>query len=219
MTAPLIGVTTSARFTPSWPFLALSVWRAGGRPKRITPKTERVDLDALDGVVIGGGDDIGADLYGGKAMVDTAIDLQRDEVELSLLERFWPTRKPILGICRGAQIMNVFRGGSLHSDIYEVYLKAPKMRTVLPKKRVSLARDAALRAVIGEKEVLVNSLHHQSVDRLGRGMRVSASDEQGMVQAIEETGDRFRFGVQWHPEFLIYKRPHRRLFDEFVAAA
>ncbi|MEO1328267.1 MAG: gamma-glutamyl-gamma-aminobutyrate hydrolase family protein [Pseudomonadota bacterium] len=219
MSRPLIGVTTSARFTPAWPFLALSVWIAGGRAQRITPKMQRVDLDALDGLIIGGGDDIGAELYGGAAMLNARVDPLRDELELSLLDRFWRAATPIMGVCRGAQIMNVFRGGTLHGDIHAVYVDAPKMRTVLPKKRVRIEPDTDLGRLSGVDEIVVNSLHHQSVDRLGEGLRVAATDASGIVQSVEETGPRYRLGVQWHPEFLFYRGPHRRLFRGLVSAA
>lgn len=218
MKRPLIGVTTSSRFTPSWPFLALSVWLAGGRAKRITPRTERVDLDALDGLVIGGGDDIGAELYGGRPVLNARIDPERDEMELSLLDRFWRSMTPILGICRGAQIMNVFRGGTLHGNIHAVYLAAPKMRTVLPRKRVAIQENATLREVTGASELTVNSLHHQSVDELGADLSISARDESGVVQGVEVAGDPFRVGVQWHPEFLPHHRAHRSLFSALVRA-
>lgn len=216
---PVIGVTTSARFTPAWPFLALSVWLSGGRAKRITPRTERIDLDALDGLIIGGGDDIGAELYGATPVLNAKLDPLRDDLELSLLERFWRTATPILGVCRGAQMMNVFRGGTLHGDIHAVYVEAPKLRTVLPKKRVRITADTDLERISGVSEVVVNSLHHQSVDRLGDGLRVAATDGVGIVQSVEETGDRYRLGVQWHPEFLFYRRPHRALFGGLVSAA
>ncbi len=216
---PVIGVTTSAGFTPLWPFLALSVRVCGGRPVRITPRSRRVDLDALDGLIVGGGDDIGAELYGGKPMLNARVDPERDELELSLLSRFWDGAAPILGICRGAQLMNVFRGGSLHDDIHKVFVEAPKMRTILPKKRVTFVSDSALAEITGVNALVVNSLHHQSVDRLGEGLSVSAWDEVGIVQGVEATGPRFRIGVQWHPEYLIYRQPHRALFSRLVGEA
>lgn len=219
MTSPLIGVTTSARFSPSWPLLALAVAIVGGRPRRITPRTPTLDYHQIDGLVIGGGDDLGAELYGAKAVLNTRVDPERDELELGLLERCWSTDVPILGVCRGAQVMNVFRGGSLHVDLHAVYQAAPKMRTILPKKLVFIGEDSTLGRVAGADTLTVNSLHHQSVDRLGAGLRVSARDEHGVVQGLETPGAPFRIGVQWHPEFLIYRRPHRSLFKKLVGAA
>lgn len=219
MRRPLIGVTTSESFMAAWPFLALAIRAAGGRAARITPKTERLDLRRLDGLVVGGGDDIGAELYGGAPMLNARVDPKRDALEMSLLERLWRSAAPILGVCRGAQIMNVFRGGTLHGDILAVYVDAPRMRTILPRKRVRLAPRTRLQQIAGAGELTVNSLHHQAVDRLGAGLRITATDEAGIVQGVEAAGGPLRIGVQWHPEFLIYRRAHRALFRSVVAAA
>ena len=219
MSRPLIGVTTSTRFTPSWPFLALSVALAGGRPRRITARTPALDYDDIDGLLIGGGADLSAELYGGKTMLNTRVEPERDELELALLKKWWATDLPILGVCRGSQVMNVFCGGRLHADIHAVYVEAPKMRTILPRKRVTIEPSSELSEIVEADRLEVNCLHHQSVDRLGDGLAVSARDEHGIVQAIEAKGPRFRIGVQWHPEFLIYKRAHRRLFHTLVRSA
>lgn len=220
MSRPVIGISTSARFSWSWPFLAFSVWLAGGSAVRITPDRQRVDLDALDGLLVGGGDDIGAELYGATPVLNTRIDPARDAMEVSLLERFWGLERfPILGVCRGAQIMNVFRGGTLHGDIYEVYVAAPKMRTVLPKKLVDIEPGSHLERIVGVGELTVNSLHHQSVDRLGQGLTIAARESNGVVQAVEAAGEAFRIGVQWHPEFLFFRSAHARLFRCLIEAA
>ncbi len=199
-------------------FAALGLRLFGARPRRITPPMEASELKGLDGLLIGGGDDIGAEIYGGMPVPDVRIDPLRDKLELSALEIALPKGIPVLGICRGAQMLNVALGGTLNQDIYEVYKQAPRMRTVLPRKRVDLEKGTRLHELIGLDCITVNSLHHQSVDKLGRGLQVSGSDEHGIIQAIEARGEAFRMGVQWHPEFLIYRRPHRRLFAAFVRA-
>ncbi|MGF1473937.1 MAG: gamma-glutamyl-gamma-aminobutyrate hydrolase family protein [Geminicoccaceae bacterium] len=220
MSKPVIGVTgAKRRAVQLWWFAALSLRLQGARPVKIVPPLRPERLERLDGLLIGGGDDIGADLYGGMPVPDVRIDPERDELEHAALEHFWPTGIPIMGICRGSQMMNVFMGGTLHQDIYKVYTDAKRMRTPLPRKCVELGEDSELREIIGQPTITVNSLHHQSVDRPGEGMRIAAKDEQGIVQAVEMPGPRFRIGVQWHPEFLFYRRGHRRLFRAFGEAA
>lgn len=219
MKRPLIGVTTSRRGGwRSYLLHRLALTRAGAKPVRLIPG-EPLPTTAFDGLVIGGGDDIGAELYGGQVLPDVRIDPERDRLELTLLEPALPAGLPILGICRGAQMINVALGGTLHTDVYEVYLQAPRMRTVLPRKRVQVVDDSRLDRVLRCNPCRVNALHHQSIDRLGRGLAIVAHDEVGIVQAIEGTGPSFLLGVQWHPELLVFAKPQQRIFGALVAAA
>jgi putative glutamine amidotransferase len=110
-------------------------------------------------------------------------------------------------------------GGTLHTDIYEVYVQAPKMRTVLPRKTVSVEPLSRLNGILRCNPCLVNALHHQSVDRLGQGLAIAARDESGIVQAIESQTAPFLLGVQWHPELLVWKKPQQRLFAALAEAA
>jgi putative glutamine amidotransferase len=219
MTVPLIGVTTSRRGGwKSYLMHRLALSRAGARSVRLVPGRPLPD-EPLHGLVIGGGDDIGAEIYGGQVMPDVRIDPDRDTLELKLLEVALPKNLPVLGICRGSQMINVALGGTLHTDIYEVYVHAPKMRTVLPKKVVSIVPGSGLDRILRCNPCRVNALHHQSVDRLGRGLKVVARDESGIVQAVESETAPFLIGVQWHPELLVWKRPQQRLFAALSAAA
>ncbi len=176
-------------------------------------------MEPLDGLVIGGGDDIGAEIYGGQVLPDVRIDPDRDRLELDLLKGALPSGLPVLGICRGSQMINVALGGTLHTDIYAVYEQAPKMRTVLPKKRVSIMPGTRLDRILCCNPCQVNALHHQSVDRLGKGLAIAAQDESGIVQAIEAEAGPFLLGVQWHPELLFWKAQQQRLFSALVDAA
>lgn len=216
---PMIGVTVSKR--GGWrSFLMnrIALWRAGAKAVRFVPG-DMVTREGLSGLIIGGGDDIGAELYGGTPVPDVRIDPARDAVELALLERALAVRMPVLGICRGAQILNVHLGGTLHTDIHQVYEDAPKMRTVLPRKTVTLEEDSHLARLLRCNPCRVNALHHQSIDKLGRGLRVVGADEAGVVQAVETTGSDFLIGVQWHPELLVLSRPQQRLYRALAAAA
>ena len=219
MTSPLIGVTTSRRGGwRSYLMHRLALARVGARSVRLIPG-EALPDEPLQGLVIGGGDDIGAEIYGGKVLPDVRIDPERDKLELGLLKAALPAELPILGICRGSQMINVALGGTLHTDIYEVYVQPPKMRTVLPRKTVTVEADSRLNGILRCNPCQVNALHHQSVDRLGRGLRIAARDESGIVQAIENGSGPFLLGVQWHPELLFWKKPQQRLFAALAAAA
>lgn len=202
-----------------WLCVWLSLRLQGARPVRLQPPLDAGALDRLDGLLIGGGDDIGATVHDAMPAPDVRIDPERDAMELQALDALWETDVPIMGICRGAQMMNVYLGGRLHQDIYARYQGVPRIRTPLPRKRVTLLSDTRLSEIVGDGGLVVNSLHHQSVDTLGSGLRIAAEDEWGIVQAIEHIGPRFRLGVQWHPEMLFYRAVHRRLFAAFVDAA
>lgn len=170
---------------------------------------------ACDGLLLPGGDDIDPSRYGAerheKCGVSSAL---RDGAEWKMLEAFLPTGKPILGICRGCQFLNVYLGGTLHQHIeghsdFKSRAKGCHNVTVLPETVLSSLFPGSL---------WVNSLHHQAVDGLGTGLSVSARAEDGTVEAIELTGHPFCVAVQWHPEHLSHNRPdQRKLFDHFVS--
>ncbi|MGO4572272.1 gamma-glutamyl-gamma-aminobutyrate hydrolase family protein [Microvirga sp. 2TAF3] len=219
MTRPLIGVTTSRHGGwRSYLMHRLALGRAGARAIRLVPGEQLPDVP-LRGLVIGGGDDIGAEIYGGQVLPDVRVDPERDKLELHLLRAALPAQLPILGICRGSQMINVSLGGTLHTDIYQVYVQAPKMRTVLPKKRISIAPGSRLDRILRCNPCQVNALHHQSVNKLGEGLSIAAEDENGIVQAVEGQGQAFLLGVQWHPELLVWKRRQQRLFAALAEAA
>ena len=220
MSKVVVGVTTSQkRGWLLWVFAALSLRLQGVEPVRITAPFHPQKLDHLDGLIVGGGDDIGATLYNALPAPEVRIDPERDELEFAALDFLWSRDIPILGICPGAQMLNVYRGGSLHQDIYEAFEGVPRIRTPLPRKIVDLVEGSRVQRIVDQQTIVVNALHHQSVNTLGKGMRIAATDEYKIVQAIEYMGPTFRVGVQWHPEFLFYRSAHRRLFSVFAAEA
>lgn len=219
MTRPLIGVTTSAR--SGWrifPLVALNIWLAGGRTVR-WGAGRPADVAGIDGIVIGGGDDISPDLYGGEIVASARLDPARDALERRLVTEAMAQGKPVLGICRGSQMINVALGGSLDQDAYASFPYSRLYKTILPRKTVRVLHDTRLMQIAGPEEMKVNALHSQAVDRLGDGLRVAARDSGGMIQAIERIRDPFALGVQWHPEHLIYAHRQRALFRALVAAA
>ena len=216
---PLIGVTSSAdggRYM--WWCNKLAVMMAGGRARRITPDST-VDLNRFAGFVIGGGDDITPTLYGDEIDPAIRVDPARDRLEQNILVHAEMADLPILGICRGAQMINVHRGGAIHRDVGEIYKDAPKLRTVLPRKRVEIRPGSQLARIVRQRAITVNALHHQSISHLGRGLEIVAEDLWKIVQGIEARGERFVMGVQWHPEFLFFLPSHLRLFRALIDAA
>ncbi|WP_424934181.1 gamma-glutamyl-gamma-aminobutyrate hydrolase family protein [Amaricoccus macauensis] len=219
MKRPVIGVTTSKR--SGWrifPLVAFNVWLAGGRAVRWVAGRE-ADVSSVDGIIIGGGDDISPDLYKGEVVASARLDPARDKLEHDLVLDAMAQDKPVLGICRGSQMINVALGGTLYQDAYSEFIDSRKVKTILPKKTVVPTPTSNLTSIVGAEPMRVNSLHTQAVHDLGEGLRVSARDLGGMVQAIERVRDPFAIGVQWHPEHLFYARRQRALFAALVKAA
>ncbi|MGR3320731.1 MAG: gamma-glutamyl-gamma-aminobutyrate hydrolase family protein [Pseudooceanicola sp.] len=216
---PRIAVTTSRR--SGWrifPLVALNIWFAGGRAVRWGVGRPS-DLKSVDGIVIGGGDDISPALYGGQIRAASRLDRRRDEMERRLVEEALARSMPVLGICRGSQMMNVALGGDLDQDAYATFTRSRRVRTILPRKSVRIEPETRLADLAGTEPMMVNALHSQAVRKLGGGLRVAARDGGGMVQAIERIRDPYMIGVQWHPEHLIYARRQRAIFRSLVAAA
>ncbi|WP_375261715.1 gamma-glutamyl-gamma-aminobutyrate hydrolase family protein [Palleronia sp.] len=216
---PLIGVTTSSR--SGWrifPLVAFNLWLAGGRGVRwVAGKPS--DVSGVNGIIIGGGDDISPDLYGGKLIASSRLDAERDAMERRLVEEAMEQGKPVLGICRGSQMLNVALGGRLDQDAYGTYSASQRYWTILPRKTIEIVPATRLAAHAGTEPMKVNALHSQAVTTTGQGLRVAARDTGGMIQAIERTEDPFALGVQWHPEHLFYARRQRAIFHALVNAA
>jgi putative glutamine amidotransferase len=216
---PLIAVTTSRR--SGWrifPLVALNLWLTGGRAVR-WGVGRPADLSRVDGLIIGGRDDISPALYGLDLAVTARLDPARDTLERSLAAAALDRGIPVLGICRGAQMLNVALGGTLHQDAWTAHGQTRPFSTILPRRTIGITPGSHLARFAGTAPMRVNSLHTQSVDRLGDGLRIAARDGGGMVQAIERIPDPFALGVQWHPEHLFYARRQRGIFAALVTAA
>ena len=149
-----------------------------------------------------------------------AIDLERDALELTLLEDALEKGKPVLGICRGMQLMNVHFGGSLHQDIRGFYIEQPQVTSIFPKKRVVIQENSRLETLLQTDICNVNALHNQAIDRPGEGVQPAAHElYTDIIQAIEHPGFRFAIGVQWHPEYLIQISRQRNIFRALVRYA
>jgi putative glutamine amidotransferase len=181
-------------------------------------------LDEVDGVVLPGGSDIDPALYNSYPQKYLGnISPERDRWELKILQMAMEMKKPILGICRGFQLLNILYGGSLKVDVCgnNDESKIPHMALMVPKyyktHKLEIKENTRLASIFAGDEVAVNSYHHQAVDRVGEGLKVSAVAPDGFVEGIEDPNYPYLVGVQWHPEMMAAKDPIQlKLFKDFV---
>jgi gamma-glutamyl-gamma-aminobutyrate hydrolase PuuD len=229
-TRPRIGITTyleQARWG-AWdqpavllPHLYVaSVHRAGGVPVLLPPLPDGAAeaLAGVQGLLVAGGADVDARLYG-EAPREGSDEPRRDRDawELALVDEALRIGVPLLGVCRGAQVLAVATGGSLHQHLPDVvgsdlHRPAPAQHG---RVQVRVEPGSLLASVVGP-DVDVPCYHHQAIDRLGEGLRVTARADDGTIEAVEGTGDAFVLGVQWHPELDTHDD---RLFAALVHAA
>jgi putative glutamine amidotransferase len=241
---PLIGLTTSeirpSRLPlsvepadPDRPEMALGMTyvraleRFGATPVVIPPlPVQGIDglLSRLDGLCLSGGPDIDPVAYREQAhpkLGPTWSEL--DAIELELARRADAAGVPVLGICRGAQTLNVARGGDLHQHLPDSGAAGVEHRQVPAGEQAShpIEIDPASRLgeIIGAPEITVNSFHHQGVKRLGERLTVSARSRDGVVEGIEDRSHPFLLGVQWHAEYHLERESEARLFGAFLDAA
>jgi putative glutamine amidotransferase len=198
----------------------LAALRAVGiEPVDCTPGSHAM-ADGVRGLLLTGGSDVLPAYYGQKSEPGLGeVDGERDAFELGLLTMADAVDLPTLCICRGMQILNVYRGGTLIQDLPE---SARHRRVDTPKSQavhgVLIEPGSKLAGILGTCEVQVNSRHHQAVDRLGGGLAVTARDgEDGVIEGVEDPARRFLVGVQWHPEDQApVDEVQRRLFAAFA---
>ena len=182
---------------------------------------EQAVQDALtcDGLLLPGGGDMDTKFYGQERIPACGEpNLLRDAAEPLLLRAFLAADKPVLGICRGIQVMNAVLGGDLYQDI-KPFEHLPHNGHWAKVHTVTVRRGTLLSRILGQDTVLVNSQHHQAVDRVAPGFTLAALSEDGIVEAIEKPDAGFCLGVQWHPEWLSDADPAMQsLFDAFVNA-
>jgi len=187
--------------------------------------SDRIDalLDRVDGVCLSGGPDLAPSAYGAvphPRLGPTEPEL--DRFELALAAAAEERGMPVLAICRGAQLLNVVRGGTLHQHLPDVVGTTIEHRQRTdggqPTHDVSLERDSTLVRLLGAPRLRVNSFHHQAVDRLGDGLRVIGRAPDDVVEAFEDPGRRFVIGVQWHAEAIASRPEQTLLFRAFAAA-
>lgn len=182
-------------------------------------------LDALshfDGLMLTGGADIDATIYGGQLMEECdEPHPERDALELSLISAAKKLGMPILGICRGLQIINVSYGGTLYqkipSEVSDINHWQPEPYDA-PSHHVHLEKDTLAQNVFGEDAIFVNSMHHQAVKEIGDGLVVAAKDDNGLVESLYDPNEKFLIGIQWHPEYAPDLKESHQIGDAFVEA-
>lgn len=183
----------------------------------IRPQMEYNEKD-FDGFILSGGEDIHPALYGQKSLVTTLYDNKRDAKELELMENIDKTKKPVLAICRGMELLNIFYGGTLYqelSHIFDDFLPTKStLGKLLARHRIEIKPNTLLHRILKTSSCKVNSLHHQGINQLGEGLCVSARFKNGITQAIEKQGTHWVLGVQWHPEYIYQKK----IFYHFLEA-
>ena len=198
-----------------------SLRRAGAIPVLIPPQPENAAdvVDDLDGILLAGGDDFDPAVYGEpRHPTVEPMDPRRQENELSLARVARERGIPTLGICLGVQVMNVAAGGTLiqhiESDIDHASEPSDRHR-----HEVAIDGGTRLARIVGERELEVNSSHHQAIKEIGDGLRVTAHAPDGIVEGLEDPRHPFYVGVQWHPEDMSGEESASAIFGAFVEAA
>lgn len=207
----------------SWPIAwwatRFILFLAGARACHLTPKNCLTSL-FFDGVVIGGGDDIDPIHYGEKGDAGSLYDAARDQLEMNVLKAAMKTNVPIFGICRGMQLINIYHGGTLYTDIRSLRRITPNINTAFPIKWATIFTTSKLYKIMSKKELKINSLHNQAIREVGEGLVSTAIDRDNFIQGIESKNSKqFLLGVQWHPEYMPYKKSQRSLFKSLVEKA
>lgn len=201
--------------------------RAGAIPVVIPPLTQTpVDavLDRSDGLCLSGGPDLDPHAYGARRHRETGpVHAALDAFELELARAADARAMPILAICRGMQLLNVARGGTLHQHLPDVAGTSIAHRQTEPGSRpthwVSLDRDAKIADLLGRRRLKVNSFHHQGIDRVGERLTITGRAADGTIESVEATDRPFVLGVQWHAESLADRPEQAAIFRAFVEHA
>jgi putative glutamine amidotransferase len=206
---------------------ARAVQRAGGMPVVLPPLAPQEVpelVGRLEGLCLSGGPDLDPKAYDARAHTELGpVEPDLDRWEIALIRQAEAQGLPILGICRGAQALNVARGGTLHQHLPDVtdgeIAHRQEVTGSLPTHTADIAPGSLLAAIIGATRAEVNSFHHQAADRIGSGLRPVAWSPDGVIEGLEDPERPFVLGVQWHAETLFDRPEHARLFEALIEAA
>lgn len=231
---PVIGLTSSYEVTGESERIFLphsyldSIRHFGGIPLILPAEADDAELEFLidqcDGILLTGGNDIDPEKYGETQLNDTiTLAPVRDKMEMKVCDLAVERNLPVLGICRGVQLINVYFGGTLYQDIPAQLQTEVKHRMEPPHHRSChnciLDKDSPLFALVGENVIGVNSHHHQSIKDIAPGFLVMGRCEDGVIEAIWKPGKPFLWGVQWHPEKIWdIEESSAKVFEAFLAA-
>lgn len=206
-----------------------SIVKAGGSalilPMVLDETVIETYVNSIDALILTGGHDVTPLNYGEEPLAKLGEVLpRRDRFDLMLLEKAKKRRIPILGICRGHQLLNVYHGGSLWQDLSyvdNVIIKHSQMQSPeLTTHSVILKKDSKLYQIFNKREILVNSFHHQVIKNLAPEFKVVAAAKDGAIEGIEHQTYPFMVGVQWHPEMLHQSdKDMNKLFEAFISQA
>lgn len=235
----IIGISGSLKFIDDFDFhgekisymvnnYVQSVERAGAIPY-IIPIVEdeeiiKKQVENIDALILSGGSDVNPLMFGEEPSEKLGPVLEeRDIFDIKLLKFAMELNKPILGICRGEQLINLVNGGTIYQDLslYEKHsVKHCQCNSpATPIHTVDIKKDSILYEVLGEK-AFVNSFHHQAVKDVAKGFKVVATSKDGVVEAIEKEEGSFILGIQWHPEMMSHKHePMQKIFNLLVEKA
>ncbi len=225
--APVIGISTG-RIAVAGRVIdgtqreyADRIVEAGGVPVLLPTGSPASVLSLVDGLLLTGGGDVEPRRYGAEPAPESGgIDPERDGTEVALLDEARSRRLPVLAVCRGIQILNVARGGSLVQDLARVtvepHLVIERRTEAVHSVRIDPA--SSLRRILGQDRVATNSLHHQAIDRLGRELVAVAWADDGTIEAVEDREAEVT-GIQWHPEQMPDRPEQMRLFSYIVERA
>ncbi len=223
---PLIGITPSfssisQRFFLNGEYLE-GIKKAGGMPFIIPYLKNNIKeiITKIDGILLTGGGDVLPKFFKEEPQSTKLAFPERDIFEIKLVKECFKKKIPVLGICRGSQVMNVAMGGSLIQDIkgkIEHYQSAPAKE---PTHWIMIEKESILYEVLNKEKIMVNSFHHQAIKKVGKNLFVSARAKDGIIEAIESKEHPFFIGVQFHIEYLIEKnRRFLNLFKLFISKA
>jgi putative glutamine amidotransferase len=239
MRKPLIGLTAGEVYNRDRPWSPLtygqshtyidSVIKAGGIPivLPLTFETDVIDevCSRLDGLLLCGGNDLNPELYGQKPHASVNdISKRRDEVEWRLLDNALKLDLPILAVCRGLQLLNIFKGGTLIQDIKSMLPNADDHESSTTAEdfehlahTLQVDPNSKLGKIVQSETIRCNTHHHQAIDKLGQGLVVTSKNQDGIIETAETEDDKFIIGIQAHPESLTDAFPEwQKLFEEFI---
>lgn len=228
----------------AWLFTSLNIRLAKGKPYRITPNSFNGVVD-YDGIIIGGGSDIHPENFCKEPVSkvtrslslrlkewllypmeffnrfgQAGFDKERDAMEIEFIRHALKNDIPILGICRGHQLLNAELGGTMYESTLPLLKHKARIRTPFPRKKVLYTtHDSLIAKIAGDDPIKVNAIHSQAVAKPAQTLEVTAKEKAGINQVIEGKKTDKLLGVQWHPEYLIYMKTHRKIFKWLVSEA